>query len=225
LNVAIAGLCATVVDFKNTTEQINVTKSPADAWWISDARRTSCGVTQSVRRALRPDSYGVSGDMYTLDFDDKAMPLMILTPGQTLEGDALTSTATLKTLPAFLAIEPWKNSSGWPMRSMCCWVENLGGYPSSNATSTRGPLRLVWGWNPFKVRLGPDAKVLPLRPIWSGFIINTIFYAVLVASLVSAFQKLRSRRRMRKRLCPRCAYPVGASPVCTECGEPLTAFK
>ena len=32
---------------------------------------------------------------------------------------------------------------------------------------------------------------------------------------------LRSQVRRRRGLCPKCAYPVGASPVCTECGTPI----
>jgi hypothetical protein len=27
--------------------------------------------------------------------------------------------------------------------------------------------------------------------------------------------------RIKPGLCPACAYPVGSSPVCTECGKPL----
>jgi hypothetical protein len=69
---------------------------------------------------------------------------------------------------------------------------------------------------------------LPLIPILPGFAINTVFYAVILWGgwlLFAAPFALRRRRRMRRGLCPACAYPVGDSPVCTECGKPLKATR
>src|SRR5678816_2967482 len=62
---------------------------------------------------------------------------------------------------------------------------------------------------------------LPLRPIWPGFAINTIFYAAVLWLLFAAFGQIRRRRRIKRGLCPACAYPVGESAVCTECGKAL----
>ena len=70
----------------------------------------------------------------------------------------------------------------------------------------------------------PD-NVLPFRPIWPGFAINTVFYAGVLWLLFAAPFALRRRRRIKRGLCPKCAYPVGASDVCTECGKPVTAAK
>jgi len=39
--------------------------------------------------------------------------------------------------------------------------------------------------------------------------------------MFGAPKSLRRRRRIKRGLCPACAYPVGQSPVCTECGFPL----
>jgi hypothetical protein len=33
---------------------------------------------------------------------------------------------------------------------------------------------------------------------------------------------MRRPRRIKRGLCPTCAYPVGDSPLCTECGKPVT---
>jgi hypothetical protein len=55
-------------------------------------------------------------------------------------------------------------------------------------------------------------------PLWPGFAINTVFYAGLLWLLFAAPFALRRRRRIKRGLCPKCAYPVGASDVCTECG-------
>jgi hypothetical protein len=61
-------------------------------------------------------------------------------------------------------------------------------------------------------------RIVPFAPLWSGFAINTVFYAVILWVLFAAPFALRRRRRIRRGLCPACAYPVGASDACTECG-------
>lgn len=62
-------------------------------------------------------------------------------------------------------------------------------------------------------------RLLPLRPIWPGFAINSISYAAVAWLLwVLYAMSIRLQRQWRGR-CGRCAYPVGTSPVCTECGS------
>ena len=51
-----------------------------------------------------------------------------------------------------------------------------------------------------------------------GFAINTVFYAVVLWLLFAAPLALRRRRRIKRGLCPKCAYPVGTNKRCTECG-------
>ena len=63
-----------------------------------------------------------------------------------------------------------------------------------------------------------DFIALPLRPIWPGFAINTIFYAAILWVMFATPGRVRRAIRCKRGLCPACAYPVGASPVCTECG-------
>jgi len=59
-----------------------------------------------------------------------------------------------------------------------------------------------------------------LRPLWPGFAINTLFYAgVLWVMCCGPFALQRMIRKRRGR-CPQCAYPIGQSPACTECGAP-----
>jgi hypothetical protein len=79
-------------------------------------------------------------------------------------------------------------------------------------------------WQPkqlHKIRGEPIYVVLPLVPIWPGFAINTIFYAAILWLMFITPGKIRHFIRIRRGLCPSCAYPVGTSPVCTECGERL----
>ena len=63
------------------------------------------------------------------------------------------------------------------------------------------------------------AAELPIGPVWSGLIFNTLFYAAILGLPFFAFA-LRRWRRIQRGLCPKCAYPVGTSDVCTECGAP-----
>ena len=58
---------------------------------------------------------------------------------------------------------------------------------------------------------------IPLRPIWLGFVGNTLFYAGL---LYLPFV-VRRFIRVRRGLCPACAYQRGESDVCSECGHPV----
>jgi len=66
-----------------------------------------------------------------------------------------------------------------------------------------------------------DQLHLPVLASWPGFAINTIFYAGVLWVLFAMPGVVRRRRRIKRGLCPACAYPVGASPVCTECGNPV----
>ena len=66
------------------------------------------------------------------------------------------------------------------------------------------------------------SRQLPLRPIWPAFAINTVFYAVGLWGLFAAPFALRRRRRIRRGLCPKCAYDLRNRPTdsttCPECG-------
>jgi hypothetical protein len=64
-------------------------------------------------------------------------------------------------------------------------------------------------------------RLLPFRPIWPGFAFNTVFYGVLLWLLIRGPYALRRLNRRRRGLCPKCAYPMGNSPTCAECGRTL----
>ena len=75
------------------------------------------------------------------------------------------------------------------------------------------------------INMGPGSirhtRVLPLLPLWPGFAINTIFYAAILWVVFFAPGMVKRTLRRRRGQCPACAYPVGTSPVCTECGKQL----
>ena len=62
-----------------------------------------------------------------------------------------------------------------------------------------------------------------------GYILDgllAIFALGIVSLIVASVLQVRENRfegRIKRGLCPACAYPVGASDVCTECGKPVKA--
>jgi hypothetical protein len=77
---------------------------------------------------------------------------------------------------------------------------------------------------PKQTKYPPEIRrSFPLLPIWPGFAINTIFYAAILWLLFAFPFMIRRRRRIKRGLCPACAYPVGDSAVCTECGKQVKA--
>jgi hypothetical protein len=124
--------------------------------------------------------------------------------------------------PAFREVR-----SGWPALSLRGRISNLKSMIDTQMGRT--------DWQP-KSRMvkaeriqfpGPDpaysAWIVPTAPIWPGFAINTVFYAGLLWMLFAAPFALRRWRRIRRGLCPKCAYPVGTSDKCTECGAAVAA--
>ncbi len=54
---------------------------------------------------------------------------------------------------------------------------------------------------------------------------NTIFYATLLWLLIPGPFLLRRYIRVKRGLCPKCAYPMGESAVCSECGKAIPSRK
>lgn len=67
--------------------------------------------------------------------------------------------------------------------------------------------------------------VLPVRPLWTGFIVNVLVYATSLGMLMLGPTAIRSLRCRWRGVCLACGYPRGTSPVCTECGEPLPSDR
>jgi hypothetical protein len=121
---------------------------------------------------------------------------------------------------------PVRIAAGWPFFAL------QGGFVSPsrnfNTFAPFGAERLVDAiklpaW--LASRPGMSDRRLPLAPIWPGSAINTLFYAAILWLLFAAPFALRRMRRTKRGLCPACAYPVGASDLCTECGKPVNPRK
>ena len=68
-------------------------------------------------------------------------------------------------------------------------------------------------------------KTLPVRPIWPGFAVNTLFYAAVLWLLIAGPFVLHRFIRVRRGLCPACGYDLrhGEHDACPECGRLLSA--
>jgi hypothetical protein len=109
-------------------------------------------------------------------------------------------------------------AGGWPFLGLC--GSFTVDWPTSNRSVIRNSHSAIV--LPTQSAYAVFSILLPLRPIWPGFAINTVFYAGLLWLLFAAPFAFRRWRRIKRGLCPKCAYPVGDSPVCTECGAAVS---
>ncbi len=110
-----------------------------------------------------------------------------------------------------LDINQWR--AGWPLHSLVGTLVERG---DAAGTSILVARHTLW----------PIAqRGIPYGPIWPGFAINTLFYAAVLWLLIPGPFVLRRFVRVRRGLCPKCAYPMGESAVCTECGKALSSMS
>lgn len=63
-------------------------------------------------------------------------------------------------------------------------------------------------------------NAFPVRPLWTGILLNTLAYGAFVFVLTSPWSLRRVHRLWHER-CTRCGYPIGSATRCTECGRPI----
>ncbi len=92
---------------------------------------------------------------------------------------------------------------GWPLLS-------LAHMPGAKSSLNVRPTRLLIN----------RSSTPPLRPLWPGFAVNTIFYAAFLWLLIPGPFALRRFIRVKRGLCPACAYDLrhGEHDACPECG-------
>jgi hypothetical protein len=59
---------------------------------------------------------------------------------------------------------------------------------------------------------------MPIRPSWSGFILNTFFYSLICLFVYCSPRFLRIRYRRSNNLCISCGYAIENLDTCPECG-------
>lgn len=112
--------------------------------------------------------------------------------------------------------------AGWPFLAMAWWD-----YRSPEA-AVPAPTGIEEAWQQgVDIGLasipGPAgrfgvARKIPIRPLWGGFLLNSMVYAFVAVIGVRGAAALRRARRRKRGLCERCAYPVSDLAACPECG-------
>lgn len=121
---------------------------------------------------------------------------------------------------------PWakgifkESCAGWPFKCLKghSWLGMNKGTPTGTVFWSGNDGR---GW--FEVPALGYFKILPSRrlpimPVWSGLVLNSLLFAVPFWVLIRLPSQMRRRLRRIRGRCPGCGYPVGTSDVCTECG-------
>ncbi len=127
-------------------------------------------------------------------------------------------------------------AAGWPWLSVCS-VSFLTGSPAGPQFVDRGGWWCDWLHADLEPIVGewaigidpttsPRRVIFPYRPLWPGFIANTLVYFVAWASvLVVLFAGTTGMRRVlraRRGQCRRCGYDrsgLASAAVCPECGK------
>ncbi len=115
---------------------------------------------------------------------------------------------------------------GWPFRALVRYDASK--YtPNGTRTGSSGWIELKLPtlhagltvppqWLP--ALLTPD-RPLPIKPLWPGFVANTIVWGSIPCTFMVAAGHLQRRRRARRGLCVQCAYPIADLKICPECGK------
>ncbi len=130
--------------------------------------------------------------------------------------------------PEVQRLMAFRRRSGWPILCMeSSWVDHS--QPGTRSAPV-DPLGSGWTTRMYWERGVPWPKVvgaghfnLPLRLVPWLFAANTGGWALAAWFAFSGIWMLRRRLRNLHGLCPTCRYPIGTSPVCTECGALLHA--
>ena len=115
----------------------------------------------------------------------------------------------------------WENSRGWPMLSLSV-------YGSSETTFENSviefgvPIDVAF----LRERNGRLPRLLPLKPIWEGFWINSFFFAFCVYVLMTLWFGGRALRRLYKGRCLKCGHKLVVSQAtCPECGRQVSTVR
>ena len=222
VNVAVAWGCALSVDVFQGSDRYGMVAG--SDWWWGFHRHTRHGGTYlfSWRRA--------DGDTpVTRGFSPEAV-----VPNWT--GFATPTPMFYWCLERYGSADDMRiaDARGWPVLSMWAQWEGLPNEGSGHRIAVKdheGNLAyedferpivnggiatsLPW-WRPEGA-----PRVIPLYPIWSGFLFNTLFYAVILWLLIPGPFVLRRHVRMKRGVCPKCGYDLRGAPSgggCPECG-------
>ena len=209
VNVAVAWALAAIVDdpdlYGSESTSAFLRLEPADPdgikWEVHSSSTIGTTAIQSFRWRGDPQQ-GL------LMHDDSTNPSQLI-----------PASFSLGTLPGPIEFERrWFTSRGWPMRALWCeeeaWLESAGNRTRLGASGGAA----LPDWGP-RSRFGYP-RVLPLRPIWIGFAVNTILYWLILLCPAWALIALRRHIRRHRGRCLKCGYNLRGEfdAACPECG-------
>lgn len=175
------------------------------AWMVMYYDRSSLSELMSAM--------GYSDGQYSLEYDGP------------LKGQQWGRAESIRANPAAFGQDGMEYATGWPLLTAWCdWAYDGRWWSPTRPAVVRGGISITRA--PAKGRASPVMRLhaLPYRPIWLGVVVNTLFYAVLLAVPFASLVALRAWRRGRRKArgrCTRCAYDLtglGAGAPCPECG-------
>ena len=115
-----------------------------------------------------------------------------------------------------------RDRTGWPFRCLQAekWLVNDSPVKQYQTRFAVASVPVSYQYDVWPIT---DTRPLAVLPIWSGFAINTVFYAAMLWLL--AFGPFTARRFIRNKRghCIKCGYDLrgssgGGGEVCPECG-------
>jgi len=101
-----------------------------------------------------------------------------------------------------------EGAGGWPLLSLVWTTDSndvaWNGGPGDNPVDWGIELPRDLNRQPIYVQ----RRALPLRPIWPGFLIDTLFYAAIWFAIFFGFTGAKRFSRIRRGRCPRCGYDL-----------------
>jgi len=206
VNVAVAWGIAILVDFRAADQVVGGAKGRDADWVIWHHDAVGC-----IRiRALAVSDNNIEA------YDQYPMQPWVLPSWGPLAAQVRQQVRQQMRNEAFVRVA---DAYGWPTYSMwSAFAWNTAQWPN---VLTDPRLSAIHIRSPMGADYALAQRVLPLRPIWPGFAVNTVIYAALLWLLIPGPFVLRRVIRVRRGLCPACAYPRGESDVCSECGLTL----
>lgn len=204
VNIAVAWASSVLIGFVDTNSDIRAYRSSiVGAWNVETYHRFSAFRVDWFRSRKSTPNYSVG------PLPEDLVPIWIGYDPELNENRR---------------VEIWDaEARGWPLLALWSkprsWYEALDG--TRHHLPTEGAIELPL--SPFTDGMGDVMpKVLPLRPIWPGFSINTTLYAAIVWMLWSSPFVVRRFIRRKRGLCIKCGYDLrghsGGGGVCPECG-------
>ena len=183
-------------DIPHYSQQVS---SAGSSWLITDAIVPSPDLADDPALARS-----------TLSLENELLALHYLPASASVLEHTAPTRPRVKPAADSLVIE---HQHGWPLRALTCHVTKA---PRQEAVFSRCAVVRRYDATNQLLR----TRVLPLQPMWLGFLIDTLFYAALWFGVFFGFASAKRAIRRKRGRCPRCGYDLrrNLSAGCSECG-------